>query len=174
MTAHAAAAEDAGGTAKLLRPYRTLVAAGVGGMCGIIVGFPFDTVKTKMQTYGFKTMGDCSRYTMKHEGTLGMRAHWAISADLRVFFIGFRGFYRGIIPPFCLVTVMKALSFQVYESGRTHLSLASGMDRLSLPVVMGAGILSGTMAAFANCPFDLIKINMQLARLRAGTLPSER
>ena len=72
MTAHGVAASSPVDMAiEIARPYRTLVAAGVGGMCGVVVGFPFDTMKTKMQTYGFATMRECSQHTWQRDGALG-------------------------------------------------------------------------------------------------------
>lgn len=137
----------------LLSENRVAFAAAVGGICGVVVGFPFDTIKTRMQTYGYADMGTCTRQTYAAEGV--------------------RGFFRGIGPPLFFVSVLKATGFHVFETSKSTISQLLGRPPVApcaptpLSIVMAAGVASGGSVSLITCPLELVKINMQLARLRA-------
>jgi len=50
-------------------PGANLIAGGFGGLCSLVVGYPFDTVKVRLQTSSqYKSAVDCFFKTVKHEG----------------------------------------------------------------------------------------------------------
>jgi solute carrier family 25 carnitine/acylcarnitine transporter 20/29 len=46
------------------------IAGGVGGVCSVIVGHPFDTVKVRLQTMSssYTGMSDCFKQTIARDG----------------------------------------------------------------------------------------------------------
>ena len=134
-------------------------------ICGILAGFPFDSVKTRMQAARYTSMASCIRHTYANEGL--------------------RGFYRGIIPPLLTVSVMRALSFSLYERGKGYLlPLVVGEEARRdyvtratayqvLPVGRYATVcsLSGAVTGFVmgaiSAPLELVKVQMMLERIRA-------
>ena len=90
---------------------RSLVAGGVGGVCAVIVGHPFDLVKVRLQTAEkgvYNGAVDVVRRTVAREGLA-------------------RGLYAGVSAPLVGVTPMFAVSFWVklQLSRKQHLSLSS-------------------------------------------------
>ena len=56
-----------------LSPNANLVAGGFGGLCSLVVGYPFDTVKVRMQTSTcYKNAFECFRKIVIHEGALSL------------------------------------------------------------------------------------------------------
>ena len=134
-----------GGT---LRPYRTVLAAAAAGTCGVVIGYPFDFVKTRMQTHGFTSMGEVVRTTLQHEGA--------------------RGFFRGMIPPLFTVSFVKAVSFHTFETTKASLTerrVAAGGQGDALADVAASGFVAGTTIAVVSGPLELVKIQMQLGAL---------
>lgn len=60
--------------------------------------FPLDSVKTRMQTYKYDSFADCVRQTYKTEGA--------------------RGFFRGVTAPLLSVTMVRTISFSVYQRSK--------------------------------------------------------
>lgn len=60
--------------------------------------FPLDSVKTRMQTYKYDNFTDCVRHTYKTE-------KW-------------RGFFRGVTAPMASVTLVRTISFSVYQKSK--------------------------------------------------------
>ena len=76
---------------------RSLVAGGVGGVCAVVVGHPFDLVKVRLQTAEkgvYSSALDVVRKTVAREGLT-------------------RGLYAGVSAPLVGVTPMFAVSFWV-------------------------------------------------------------
>lgn len=81
-----------------------LLAGGVGGALGVLVGQPFDFVKVRMQTHGAYTgLIDCFVRTLRHDGITGM--------------------YRGATPPVLNSFVLNAINFGAYGHGHRVLAL---------------------------------------------------
>lgn len=81
---------------------RSLAAGGVGGICAVVVGHPFDLVKVRLQTAekGVYTGAmDVVRKTIAREGLV-------------------RGLYAGVSAPLVGVTPMFAVSFWGYDMGK--------------------------------------------------------
>lgn len=75
-------------------PYgaKRFISGGIGGMCLVAVGHPFDTTKVKLQTSNdYSGALDCVRKTLAKEGL--------------------RGLYRGMLTPLIFVTPLFATCF---------------------------------------------------------------
>lgn len=116
------------------------IAGCCGGISGVIVGYPFDTIKVKMQTqsmYSNYTSGfDCFRKTLYKEGI--------------------RGFYRGMSSPLFGAAIFKTLNFGIYGTILNHLD-----DQTSNRNIMLAGTMSSICCGTILVPIDRIKILMQ-------------
>ena len=101
-------------TTSFLKRYRTEIAASASSVlstfatvstrqCLIMAAtncwqFPLDSVKTRMQTYKFKSFSSCVRHTYQTERL--------------------RGFFRGVTAPLASVTLVRTISFSVYQQSK--------------------------------------------------------
>ncbi|CDS09678.1 hypothetical protein LRAMOSA02355 [Lichtheimia ramosa] len=133
---------------ELIWSNRTVIAASSAAVVGVVAGYPFDSIKTRMQTEPYDSITACVRQTYREEGV--------------------RGFFRGVLPPLVTVSIIKSISFSVYEETKTFLkaqspfyarddNLRSVMTRSTL-----GGAASGAFVATFSCPFELVKIHKQL------------
>ncbi|KAI8973514.1 mitochondrial carrier domain-containing protein [Mycotypha africana] len=132
----------------LLQKNRTILAASGAAWTSVLAGFPFDSIKTRMQTHYYSSIMSCVRKTYAEEGT--------------------RGFFRGMIPPLVTVSIIKSVSFSVYEETKKNLLSApkSNFRYDTLGSVMTvsslSGGVSGAFIALLSCPLELVKIQRQL------------
>ncbi|KAJ2262471.1 hypothetical protein GGI01_001508 [Coemansia sp. RSA 376] len=159
---------DAHGWRMSLYENRTLASAITAAVTGMLVGYPFDSLKTRMQTYHYPSLLACARKSIAEEGV--------------------RGLYRGLLPPLLTASAAKSLSFSVFEETkhwlRRHdpfatqqapLGLANFQRKTVGSVALSAGLsgsISGAVIAILCCPLELIKVQMQLARLLNRDLTS--
>jgi len=152
------------------------------GVVGTLLGFPLDTIKTRMQTRpdAYSSMP---------------RAFSKIAAEE-----GVRGFFRGILPPLGALTLLNTMNFGAYakasppptcarfhsaaesrhtphptdaetpvqpgdgREARALLGVPEGglaFGQLDLRVAL-AGAAAGPLAAFVSTPFELVKIQLML------------
>ncbi|KAJ2130044.1 hypothetical protein GGF48_002172, partial [Coemansia sp. RSA 921] len=142
---------------------RTLASAITAAVSGMLVGYPFDSLKTRMQTHHYPSLLACARRSIAEEGV--------------------RGLYRGLVPPLLTASAAKSLSFSVFEQIklwlRNHDPYINGGSKLGMPnfqrttvgsVALTAavsGSISGAVIAALCCPLELVKVQMQLANLMA-------
>lgn len=116
-----------------------------GGMGGIAMSYPLDTVKVRMQTTrGIYTgMVDCIQKIIKQEGA--------------------KTFYRGIYAPLASYGIIKATTFGVYGNCLDYFAKRAGNPnhQPTYLEIIGAGHLAGFAAAFVMAPADRIKVTMQ-------------
>ncbi|KAJ2722317.1 hypothetical protein GGI07_003399 [Coemansia sp. Benny D115] len=140
---------------------RTLASAITAAVTGMLAGYPFDSLKTRMQTYHYPSLLVCARRSIAEEGI--------------------RGLYRGLLPPLITASAAKSMSFSVFEQTkqwlRRHDLISRHGNPLGIPdfqrktvgsVAMTAaisGCASGAVIAALCCPLELIKVQMQLANL---------
>ncbi|KAJ2867511.1 hypothetical protein GGH94_000796 [Coemansia aciculifera] len=152
---------DAHGWRMALYENRTLASAITAAVTGMLVGYPFDSLKTRMQTYHYPSLLACARKSIAEEGV--------------------RGLYRGLLPPLLTASAAKSLSFSVFEETKHWLrrhdpfatqqapfGLANFQRKTVGSVALSAGVsgsISGAVIAVLCCPLELIKVQMQLARL---------
>ncbi|XP_068896289.1 solute carrier family 25 member 45-like [Tenebrio molitor] len=123
------------------------IAGWIGGICGVIVGHPLDTMKVRQQTLG-TTMFVAVRRTFKYE---------------RI-----RGFFKGMLFPLLAVGPSNAVFFGVYgnvinvmqqTSKRNHdISIT---DQVAIRRVYVAGVAGGVFQVLITCPFEYIKTILQ-------------
>ncbi|KAF9973778.1 hypothetical protein BGZ73_002966 [Actinomortierella ambigua] len=85
---------------------------------------------------------------------------------------GMGGFFRGMIPPLITVSIIKSISFSVYEG--TKQTVRSNIDYLqgqNIPSLVGLTFISGGVAgavvASLSSPLELVKLQRQLEKLMA-------
>ena len=138
---------------------RNLVSGGVGGICAVLVGHPFDLVKVRMQTAErgtYKSAADVVRKTVAREGMA-------------------RGLYAGVSAPLVGVTPMFMVSFWGYGVGKSIVeqwsasssSSSSGArgsqnGGLTIPQLATAGFLSAIPMTLITAPFERVKVLLQL------------
>ncbi|KAF9124272.1 hypothetical protein BGW39_008325 [Mortierella sp. 14UC] len=130
----------------------TVLAASSAAVCSVLSGFPFDSVKTRMQTHSYKSIMDCVRKTYAEE-RLG-------------------GFFRGMIPPLITVSIIKSISFSVYEGSKQQVrSVSETLQGNTIPSLIGltfiSGSVAGTVVAMMSSPLELVKLQRQLEKLMA-------
>ncbi|KAI8082504.1 mitochondrial carrier domain-containing protein, partial [Gilbertella persicaria] len=134
---------------------RTVIAASTAAVVGVVSGYPFDSIKTRLQTQHYDSIAACIKQTYKEEG--------------------FRGFFRGVIPPLITVSIIKSISFSVYENSKAyykkHYPILFDRDTMlsTMAISTFAGGISGAFIATLSCPFELVKVQKQLEYLLLQT-----
>lgn len=122
------------------------------GLTSVVLGQPFDTVKTRMQA---------------RPGSLSLGA-LRVGADL-FRSEGVRGLYRGGLPLVVGGTLLRSAQFGFYEATLAQLR-ARGLlaERVCGgvldPQVVAAGFMGGVGRGLVEAPFELIKVRRQLAQ----------
>lgn len=121
----------------------------VFGITSVVVGHPFDTIKTKMQAQqGFEDKN--------------MRKSFAIVFKTE----GIKGFYRGCIPPLMGSGFYRSIQFSAFEAtytlldnrvGRSQIPLTNGLETR----VLAGGVMAGTCRALIETPLEYAKIKRQ-------------
>lgn len=78
--------------------WRTLLPGGVSATTSVLLGYPIDTVKTRVQTGMYLNVTSCVVGTMKNEG--------------------FFAFYRGLPMPFFTLLAKRSIQFSIYEGAK--------------------------------------------------------
>jgi len=144
---------------RFARKYRTEIAASSSSVLSTFVAFPLDFAKSRMQSYesGFV-------HTVKD----------AYKAE------GLRAFWRGVLPPMVSVTVVRTISFSIYQKTKyffdRSIKQVTGQSPLEIANAPGsypnaytwacfgaAGAVAGATITTLSCPFELTKLNEQLA-----------
>ncbi|KAF2467097.1 mitochondrial carrier [Lindgomyces ingoldianus] len=150
--------------------YRTEVAASSSSLLSTFVAYPLDSVKTRLQAYKFHSFSDCVRQTYRTEG--------------------FHGFWRGVWSPLASITLVRTVSFSIYQkskyaldewiyraTGSSPLVIANTRDALptlSTIACFGlAGATAGAVITTIACPFELTKLSAQISVLMADTKDSD-
>lgn len=127
------------------------VAGIAGGIAVVLVGHPFDTTKTRLQTapHGFyKNTLDCVKITVRNEG--------------------FRGFYAGMLSPLAGQMFFRSASFATFFHTAGYFTSRSPNNQISQPELMMSGAITGFVISFIECPIDLIKTKMQIKIFNDG------
>ncbi|KAI9505590.1 mitochondrial carrier domain-containing protein, partial [Coemansia spiralis] len=140
---------------------RTLASAITAAVTGMLVGYPFDSLKTRMQTHQYQSLLACARRSISEEGVAGL--------------------YRGLLPPLLTASTAKSMSFSVFEQTKQWLrqhdpyrdkappfGITDFQRKTTGSIALTAGLagsISGAVIAAICCPLELVKVQMQLARL---------
>jgi len=131
---------------------KNFVAGGFGGMCTVVVGHPFDTIKVRLQTQTSSNLvysgaWDCTKQTVVKEGP--------------------RALYKGMFVPLLASSPIFALSFMGFGIGKKLQQKtpdeALGPARLAL-----AGGLSGFMTTVIMAPGERVKCLLQVQQASTG------
>lgn len=153
------------------KKYRTEISASTSSVLSTFVAFPLDFAKSRMQSY---------------DSTFTSTVRDAYKAE------GLRAFWRGVLPPMISVTVVRTISFSLYQrakyaadksitklTGKSPLALANAPNSYpnlyTLSCFGSAGAVAGAFITTISCPFELTKLNEQLAgkMLREANLAKE-
>lgn len=135
---------------------KNFLAGGFGGICTVISGHPFDTIKVRLQTQPKPASGqpamyagtlDCVKKTVKHEGI--------------------RGLYKGMGAPLVGVAPIFALSFMGFGIGK-KMQQQSPDDKLSAAQLCFAGGFSGILTTVIMAPGERIKCLLQVQQAATG------
>ncbi|KAI9794832.1 MAG: hypothetical protein M1816_002960 [Peltula sp. TS41687] len=152
-----------------LKTYRTEIAASSSSVLSTCLAYPLDTVKTRMQAYGFHHFTDCVQHTYRNEGA--------------------RGFWRGSAAPLFSITLVRTVSFSIYQKTKYLYSswlekvtgsspLATSKSPGSYPTLStiacfgAAGATAGAAITSIACPFELTKLSAQISVLMARSSAS--
>jgi solute carrier family 25 carnitine/acylcarnitine transporter 20/29 len=119
-----------------------------GGVAGLIVGHPFDTVKVRLQTQG--THGIENRYTSM------VQCFWNILKTERIW-----GLYKGVLSPLIGFSAMNSIMFGVYGNVLHHLERGHSKIPQMWNVALAGGI-GGFAQLSVVVPMELIRTRMQV------------
>ncbi|CEP62086.1 carnitine:acyl carnitine antiporter LALA0_S04e07470g [Lachancea lanzarotensis] len=141
---------------------KSLAAGGVGGVCAVVTGHPFDLIKVRCQSNQASGTADAvKKVLLEARGQPGP----LVLNQLR-------GFYRGVIPPLLGVTPIFAVSFWGYDMGKRLVTWGSspkteiaGSSSKTTPLSTGqlalAGLLSAVPTTLVTAPTERVKVVMQ-------------
>ncbi|OUZ99939.1 Mitochondrial carrier protein [Macleaya cordata] len=134
---------------------KEFVAGGIGGMAGIVSGYPLDTLRIRLQQPSNTSSGfSLLRNIVAAEGPLAL--------------------YRGMGAPLASVTFQNAMVFQAYAIlSRALNSSPNRDDPPSYKSVAVAGVGTGALQSFLLSPVELVKIRLQLQTTRPKKHPRD-
>ncbi|KAJ3405268.1 hypothetical protein HDV05_006684 [Chytridiales sp. JEL 0842] len=136
----------------LIHANSTTIAATSASIIGVCFGYPFDLIKTRLQTLPYPSSVACVKEIMRNEG--------------------FRGFFTGMAPILVTVSFLRSVSFGVYNSTKGEVDGwlrrrdMGETAKLCVSSFMG-GVLAGSVVTGLNAPLEFIKIQRQLEAARA-------
>lgn len=144
-------------TANSLREnLKSLAAGGVGGVCAVLTGHPFDLLKVRCQNNQASGTFDAVSKILKEvaqRNSLGT-GNYMLNY--------FKGFYKGVIPPLIGVTPIFAVSFWGYDVGKKLVAAnSSSQGPLSNAQLATAGFLSAIPTTLVTAPTERIKVVLQ-------------
>lgn len=114
-----------------------LIPGAAHAVSSISVGFPFDTVKTRMQVGMYESSWDCLVSTVRSEGPTAL--------------------YRGALMPLTSLVIKRPIEFAAFEFCSKRFG-----ERSKGPFLGGS--VAGVLSSFIGCPFSVVKIQMQSTR----------
>lgn len=116
-------------------------AGSIGGAFGIMVGYPLDTVKVRIQTQKqFKGIWQCVVATGTNEGV--------------------HGFFKGMSLPVTTVSMTSSVVFGTYRNCLQCLSQSKGGHNSKLDVFL-SGLAGGVAQVSVMSPGDIVKVRLQ-------------
>ncbi|KAI8908635.1 mitochondrial carrier domain-containing protein [Powellomyces hirtus] len=142
--------------AGLTRTHAVTIAATSAAITSVVCGYPFDSIKTRMQAFRYDNTMACVRSTFHAEGLAG--------------------FYRGVMPVAASISVLRSISFSLYNGGKQEISalLPEGTTPLTSLMISSSisGAMAGSVVATLNSPVDFIKLQKQLERIVVTAKPT--
>lgn len=125
-------------------------AGGVGGMAGVVSGYPLDTLRIRLQQ-----PSSSSSVKSANNSAFGLLKN-IVSNE------GVSALYRGMSAPLASVAFQNAVAFQVYAVLTRALDPNSPPKPPSYQNVTLAGIGTGALQSLILSPVELVKIRLQL------------
>ncbi|KXJ89864.1 mitochondrial 2-oxodicarboxylate transport protein [Microdochium bolleyi] len=130
-------------------PFAYQFAAGaIAGVSEILLMYPLDVVKTRVQLQTTKSgpdhyngMGDAFKKIIKNEG--------------------FSRLYRGISAPILMEAPKRATKFAANDEWGKFYRRAFGIDKMNQSLSILTGATAGATESFVVVPFELVKIRLQ-------------
>jgi len=123
--------------------YKQVIAGAGAGLVEVLIMYPLDVVKTRMQLQ--KGTGH-----MKYSSIMG--TFRTIIAEE-----GFSNLYRGILAPIFAEAPKRAVKF---ASNEVFKPVFTYNGKITNSGASAAGALAGATEAFINCPFEVVKVRM--------------
>lgn len=122
-------------------PVFDYAAGATAGAVNVVTGYPFDTVKVRLQANMCRYDGAwaCFRSIVRHEGVSGV--------------------FRGLTPPLIGTAVETGINYCVFEAVAARLGAAGVPDAAAVPA---SAVAAGFCLSFVISPAELIKCRMQL------------
>ncbi|KAG0049804.1 hypothetical protein BGZ83_005392 [Gryganskiella cystojenkinii] len=153
MTATTTPDQSSSSSASTSKFVSKLGAGAVAGIVGVLIVYPLDMVKTRLQNQKKDAFGklqyrggvDCFKQVIAKEGA--------------------RGLYRGIVPNLIGITPEKAIKLAVNDFAREYWAERTNVseDKLAIQYGMLAGATAGLCQVIATNPMEIVKIQMQVA-----------
>ncbi|GMM38686.1 hypothetical protein DASC09_060250 [Saccharomycopsis crataegensis] len=155
-----------------LTPWKTSILSCGASLGSTIVGFPFDSIKTRMQTHKYSGSIDCLRQAIRHEGVAGL--------------------FRGITAPLLSIACSKSLAVSIYTYSKPQVAalqeqiVSSSSNKnhknnegtpshrnlilANIPTTYIAGSFTGVMVTLFSCPFEFTKLYSQIGMIEGRKL----
>jgi len=160
---------------------KDLVAGGIAGTCGVVVGHPLDTVKVRLQQQ--IQQQPKTNITVITPPSSIMRGNNNVTAIHRYPLNFYRGLYRGVGAPLATAAVVNASVFCVYGSlsrmWDNHYYYPSNSSFTDATTTMTAiitkhaicGLITGLVTSILLCPIEHVKIQLQTKQHQGSIIP---
>jgi solute carrier family 25 carnitine/acylcarnitine transporter 20/29 len=169
-------------TATTTPPLHDVLAGGVAGSAGIIIGHPLDSMKVRLQTAASSSSCAASSFSssspiMMMLARQGGRHHSQHALQQQQQWVGkhTRSLWAGIGPPLVMASLVNASVFVTYgtttrlwdeynnDSNSQSSILATSSSSSSLTRNAVCGGIAGIVSSIIVCPVDLVKTKLQTA-----------
>lgn len=125
-----------------LAPFRVPILSYLASLNSTMLGFPLDSLKTRMQVHKYTSTWQCVRVTVQTEGV--------------------RGLFRGIMTPALTSSFTKSIGLSSYTMMKGRLETPQDGTGTRFGKSFVAGCASGTAVALVACPFEITKVFQQV------------
>lgn len=134
---------------------KSLTAGGVGGVCAVLTGHPFDLIKVRCQNGMAKSTTDAVTQILNNAKRV--KGNFLLNS--------IKGFYKGVIPPLLGVTPIFAVSFWGYDVGKRLVTYnKDSSSDLTMGQMATAGFISAIPTTLVTAPTERIKVVLQTSK----------